>query len=74
MAAHDGDVQPVIALWSDRIADDLDDTLAKTNVRSVEGFAQRRRRYTVSFEEPGRAFLNINTPEDLTAAHALLSN
>ena len=72
MAERAGILQPVVAVWSLDLADDLETVLTTTDLRSVEAFAKRRRWAVATFDDsPHNPFFNINTPEDLAAAHLM---
>ncbi len=72
MAERAGILQPVIAIWSLELADDLETVLKTTDLRSVEAFARKQRWAVAAFDDsPHNPFFNINTPEDLAAAHLM---
>jgi molybdopterin-guanine dinucleotide biosynthesis protein A len=71
-------VHPVIGLWPVALADDIKDAL-KQGLRKVGGFTEQHKATEVLFP-PVRIggteidpFFNINRPEDLAAAEALMS-
>lgn len=72
VAARRGVVQPVVALWSPRVMQDLEYTLAQTRMRGVESFFRTRKWAVASFDDGPDPFLNINTPDDLSAAERRL--
>ncbi len=78
MAACAGRSHPVTALWPVSLADDLETWLFDPNHRRVFDFIARHPSKTIEFEplhgpfgsvDP---FFNVNTPEDLTLAEAIL--
>ena len=73
MASHAGALQPVIALWAAHLADDIARTLETTDVRSVGAYARTRKWAVVPFDDGPDPFFNINTPADLAAAQAFLT-
>lgn len=79
MAASLGRRHPVFALWPVALAGDLERFLASGEKASVERFAARHGGVSVEFppiETGGEAcdpFFNINTPQDLEAAQAILA-
>lgn len=72
-AASGGRVHPVVALWPVSLRENLRRALAE----GVRGIGQFQRRFgcaTVEWpEKPRDPFMNVNTPEDLAAAEALLA-
>lgn len=73
-ALSDGRTHPVIALWPVAIADELRAALVDEDVRKVDRFTARYRVAHVDFPvDDGDPFLNVNAPEDLVRAEALLS-
>lgn len=78
MASCAGRAHPVTALWPLSLADDLDRWLDDPDHRRVFDFVARHPSRTVEFElldgpsGPVDPFFNINTPEDLALAAALL--
>lgn len=78
MTACAGRAHPVTALWPLSLADDLDTWLDNPDHRRVFDFVARHPSRTVEFElldgpfGPVDPFFNINTPEDLALAAALL--
>lgn len=74
VATSAGRLQPVIGLWSVGLRDQLRRAVAEEGMRRMEDWLACCQAATVAF--PARtpdAFFNINTPEDLRAAAALLS-
>jgi molybdopterin-guanine dinucleotide biosynthesis protein A len=71
LAATDGHLHPAFGLWPVALRDDLRATLARGEARVMD-FARRHQAALAIFADP-RAFLNINTPEDLAQAEAMLS-
>ena len=71
-------VHPVIGLWPVALADNIEDSL-KRGLRKVGGFAERHGAIEVPFPpvkiggEQIDPFFNINRPEDLAAAEALMT-
>lgn len=78
MAASAGRTHPVTALWPVTLADDLDQWLEQPSHRRVFDFIARHPAKTVDFPlhdgpfGPVDPFFNINTPEDLALASAIL--
>jgi molybdopterin-guanine dinucleotide biosynthesis protein A len=71
IAASGGRTHFAAALWSLRLATDLQRALAE-GVRKVERFAERYRPEIVEFStDPVDPFFNINRPEDLEEAEEL---
>ncbi len=66
-----GRVHPTFALWPVALRCDLRAALARGEAK-VMTFAQRHQAALARFSDD-RAFVNINTPEDLAAAEALLT-
>ncbi|MFN7595597.1 MAG: molybdenum cofactor guanylyltransferase MobA [Cereibacter sp.] len=66
-----GRVHPAFALWPVALRCDLRAALARGEAK-VMAFAQRHQAALARFSDD-RAFFNINTPEDLAAAEALLA-
>ncbi len=69
-------VEPLFAAYSTACIDAIEATLADGD-RSVVGFHRRVRVHTIPLDaveavcDPGRAFLNVNTPEDRARAESL---
>lgn len=79
MAASMDRRHPVFALWPVALAEDLEQFLASGEKASVERFAARHGGVSVDFPEVETGekafdpFFNINTPQDLEAAQAILA-
>lgn len=72
-ARSGGRTHGVVALWSMAVRDDLRRALVDENVRRVSAFAVRHATATVVWPaEPLDPFLNVNTPDDLARARAML--
>jgi molybdopterin-guanine dinucleotide biosynthesis protein A len=72
-AASDGQTHPVFGLWRVALRDDLRRALVEEGVRKVDAWTQRHGVATVEFAVGAvDPFLNVNRPEDLAAAEALL--
>jgi molybdopterin-guanine dinucleotide biosynthesis protein A len=78
IASSSGEWTPVIGLWSIALADTLAEAL-RQGVRAVRRFAMAQGSAVVEFPleeiggEPIDPFFNVNTPEDLEKARALLA-
>jgi molybdopterin-guanine dinucleotide biosynthesis protein A len=73
VAASNGRTHPVVGLWPVRLADVLRHALVEEGMRKIDRWTARFPIATVSFAaEPIDPFFNINTPEELAAAQALL--
>ena len=70
LADSNGQPHPTFGLWPVTLRYDLRATLARGEARVMD-FARRHGAATAHFPDD-RAFLNLNTPEDLSAAEALL--
>ncbi len=70
LAESAGQVHPTFGLWPVGLRDDLRATLSRGEAR-VLGFADRHGAARARFADD-RAFLNLNRPEDLSQAEALL--
>lgn len=70
LAETAGQVHPTFGLWPVGLRGDLRATLARGEAR-VLAFADRHGAARAAFAD-GRAFLNVNTPEDRDRAEALL--
>lgn len=70
LAASGGHRHPTLGLWPVSLRHDLRETLARSEAR-VAAFADRHAAATATFADDG-AFLNVNTPDDLLRAEALL--
>jgi molybdopterin-guanine dinucleotide biosynthesis protein A len=72
-AASAGQAHPVAGLWPVRLAPQLRTALVDERLRRIDRWTARFRLVEVSFPtDPFDPFLNVNTPEDLRAAQALL--
>ncbi|SOD90907.1 molybdenum cofactor guanylyltransferase MobA [Caenispirillum bisanense] len=72
-AASGGWTHPVVALWPVRLAGDLRRALVDEDMRKIDAWTARYR--TVAVEWPAQPldpFFNVNRPEDLDAANAML--
>ncbi|MEB2843595.1 molybdenum cofactor guanylyltransferase MobA [Rhizobiales bacterium RZME27] len=78
IAASDGHMHPVYALWPISVADDLETWLGNPDNRRVKAFFARHPTVTVAFAPettssgPRDPFFNVNTPEDFTRAQTYL--
>lgn len=73
--ASGGRIHPVVGLWPVAEADALRHALLEEGVRKMDRWTARYRVAVASYEaDPEDPFLNINTPADLAAAEALLTN
>jgi molybdopterin-guanine dinucleotide biosynthesis protein A len=73
-AASRGRAHPVFGLWPIRLRQDLRRALVEEGIRKVDLFTARYPLATVSFTaEPIDPFFNLNRPEDVDAAEALLT-
>ena len=73
-AASGGRTHPVDALWPVALRDDLRHPLVELGLRKMGLFAERRGAVTAEWRaEPIDPFLNVNTPEDLAEAEALIA-
>ncbi len=70
LAESNGQHHPTFGLWPVDLHDDLRATLARGEARVMD-FARRHGAATAHFPDDC-AFLNLNTPQDLAAAEALL--
>jgi molybdenum cofactor guanylyltransferase len=62
-----------LGIWSVKLAGDLRQAILKEGTRRVEGFARRHTHSELTWPGDKAAFVNINTPEDLSAAEARLA-
>jgi molybdopterin-guanine dinucleotide biosynthesis protein A len=75
VAASNGRMHPVAALWPLALAPALRRALVQEGVRKVEAFAARYQVSTVEWpSEPLDPFFNVNAFEDLKRAEALLAS
>ncbi|WP_459851114.1 molybdenum cofactor guanylyltransferase MobA [Dongia sp. agr-C8] len=73
VARSAGRIHPVVGLWPLALRDDLRSALRREGMRKVEDWTRRLDPAIVDFEAgPIDPFFNINTPEDLERAAALL--
>ena len=73
-AASGGRHHPVFALWSVRLAADLRDAVEREGLRKVDDWTYRYAQARVEFPTDAYdPFFNINRPEDLAEAEALLA-
>ncbi len=75
MAASNGRIHPVFAIWPVALADELHHFLTVEDKRKIILFAERHGLAEVAFENnaDGDPFFNINTPDDLAAARARIA-
>jgi molybdopterin-guanine dinucleotide biosynthesis protein A len=72
-AASGGRAHPVFGLWPVRLREDLRQAVIGEGVRKVDLWTARHRLVTVEFSDrPIDPFFNMNRPEDLDTAAALL--
>ena len=72
-AASGGRAHPVFGLWPVRLREDLREAVIGEGVRKVDVWTARHRLVTVEFpDRPIDPFFNMNRPEDLDTAAALL--
>jgi molybdopterin-guanine dinucleotide biosynthesis protein A len=62
-----------LGIWSVRLAGDLRHAILKEGLRRVEGFARRHTYAELAWPGDKAAFVNINTPEELSAAERRLA-
>jgi len=73
-AASGGRHHPVFALWPVRLAADLRDAVEREGLRKVDDWTDRYAQTRVEFPTDAYdPFFNINRPEDLAEAEALLA-
>ncbi len=78
VASSAGRGHPVVALWPLALADDLENWLADPENRRLQAFIARHPSASVDFapietrQGPLDPFFNVNTPDDLALAKALL--
>jgi len=68
MVSHRGGREHTLAVWSVKLAADLRRAILQEGIRRVEEFARRHRLAELAWPGGGAPFLNINTPEELSAA------
>ena len=74
-AASNGRSHPVFGLWPASVAGDLRHALFVEGIHKIDTWTARYRLATVAFPaDTHDPFLNINRPEDLTAAGAFLNH
>jgi molybdenum cofactor guanylyltransferase len=71
LAESGGRVHPTFGLWPVGLRDELRATLARGELRVMD-FAERQGAAMARFGDE-RAFLNVNTPDDLARAEAMLA-
>jgi len=62
-----------LAIWSVKLVGDLRQAILEEGMRRVEGFARRHNYAELTWPGDKAAFVNINTPEELSAAEARLA-
>jgi molybdopterin-guanine dinucleotide biosynthesis protein A len=72
LARSGGRVHPVVGLWPLALRDDLRVALRREGLRKVEDWTTRLAPAVVDFPAAPDPFFNINTPDDLARAAALL--
>ncbi len=79
LAASANGVHPVFGLWPVALADDLEDFLTKGDTRKILAFTDAYVRRNVPFDdielagdEPVDPFFNINAPQDVVRAEAVV--
>ncbi|HLH12062.1 MAG TPA: molybdenum cofactor guanylyltransferase MobA [Methylovirgula sp.] len=73
-ARSGGATHPVVALWPVAIRGDLRRALIEERIRKVDHFISRHRRAYADWPiEPFDPFFNINAPQDLSTAEAILA-
>lgn len=70
---HGGHREPSLAVWSVKLADDLRRALLEEGVRRVGQFAERHAAAELAWPGDAAPFMNVNTPEELSAAEARLA-
>jgi len=74
VAMSDGRTHPVVALWRTSLRDALHEALVEHDIRKIDRFTAARRTVHVEWEiKGGDPFFNVNKPQDLEAAEALLA-
>lgn len=74
VAASNGRLQPVFALWHKSLLNDLAATLQSGSIPWLQHWIAERPHTQVDFScDPFDPFININTPQDLYAAEDLLA-
>ncbi|MGJ0505810.1 MAG: molybdenum cofactor guanylyltransferase MobA [Methylocystis sp.] len=73
VAASGDRVHHAVALWPVALREDLRRALAEEDLRKVSGFIARCRNVTAEWPmEPYDPFFNVNRPEDVTLAEAIV--
>ncbi len=74
-AASNGRDQPVFGLWPVRLAAELRTALVEQDIRKVDLWTARYRLTRVTFPaDPVDPFFNLNSPDDMVRAEALLGD
>lgn len=74
-AVSGGQTNPVCGLWKVDLADDLRRALVEEDLHKIDVWTARYKLATVDFAiEPVDPFFNINRPEDMAIAEALLES
>jgi molybdopterin-guanine dinucleotide biosynthesis protein A len=74
VAASNGRQHNIFAVWSTDIAETPESVLGKQGLRKMEDFIERLPHTGVEFPtDPADPFFNINTPDDLAYAEALIA-
>jgi len=73
MVRHGSRRENTLAVWSVKLADDLRRAILEEGMRRVEAFAERHRLAELVWPGGGAAFMNVNTPDELSAASRRLS-
>lgn len=76
LAASGGRVHPVVGLWPVELAEELALWLVASEKLSVKAWTESREAVTAPFpaDGPFDPFFNINTPEDLATANAIVAD
>lgn len=65
---------PVVALWRTELRDALHEALVERDIRKIDRFTAERQTVHVEWDTTGGdPFFNVNKPQDLEAAEALLA-
>ena len=72
VACEGGRIQSLCAIWPVECLDPLRRTIERDGVRSVRRALELLEAAVCPVPDAGHAFLNVNTPEDLAAAEALI--
>ena len=73
MVRHGRRREHTLAVWSVKLAADLRRALLDEGMRRVEAFASRYVLEELVWPGGGDAFMNVNTPDDLSAANRRLA-